>query len=66
MYFGKSGDNNASFLRPFRLWNGNIFEGTEINIIDPNPTLNVGSTFAIGMWIYIIEILADHTLWCKT
>ena len=33
LFFGKFGGSTSIFKRPNRLWNGNIFEGDEIDVI---------------------------------
>lgn len=44
MFFANKGAFNAGgFMAPVRLWNGNIFEGSEVNIITADPSLNVGN-----------------------
>ncbi len=65
LYFGKNANNGVNFPRPNRLWNGNIFEGEEIDVADPHANLNIGTFFGLGMWIYIMEITGTHTLFCK-
>ena len=65
LYFGKFNDGGTNFPRPNRLWNGNIFEGQEIDVAEPSASLNMGTFFGLGMWIYIMEITGTHTLFCK-
>jgi hypothetical protein len=64
LFFGKYNDI-VNFKVPNRLWNGNIFEGEEINVAEPDPKFNMGTSFALAMWIYIMDINAIHTLFCK-
>src|SRR5690348_6420868 len=51
LYFGKLNDAGTNFPRPNRLFNGNIFEGEEIDVAEPHANLNMGTNFALGMWI---------------
>ena len=63
LYFGMFG--SGTFNKPNDLWNGHIYEGEEMDIAEPATGLNMGDQFAVGMWVYIMDIIGTHTLWCK-
>jgi|LauGreDrversion4_2_1035121.scaffolds.fasta_scaffold326601_1 hypothetical protein len=34
-------------------------------IADPSSMMNMDKSFSITMWVYIIDITGNHTLFCK-
>lgn len=54
-----------SITKATSLYNGYIFEGDEIAVSPPDSSLNLGTSFGLGMWLYITKITGSHTLFCR-
>ena len=47
LYLGKVRDLSGVIGRQASLWIGQLFEGNEILLTDPNPELNFGNTLGV-------------------
>ena len=45
---------------------GYLFDSQNIAYAASSPSMNLGTTFSVGVWAYITDTVSVQYLWCKT